>query len=57
MASGDSHETPASSSGGCRSSVIWLYALAQKGQIEMQVVQKAIKDLDVDPEKVQPQLV
>jgi pyruvate dehydrogenase E1 component len=34
-----------------------LYALAQKGQIEMQIVQKAIKDLGVDPEKVQPQLV
>jgi len=34
-----------------------LYALAQKGEIGREVVAKAIKDLGVDPEKVQPQLV
>ena len=34
-----------------------LYALAEKGQIGMQTVEKAIKDLGVDPEKIQPQLV
>jgi pyruvate dehydrogenase E1 component len=34
-----------------------LYALAQRGQIEHQLVEKAIKDLGVDPEKVFPQLV
>ncbi len=34
-----------------------LYALAQQGQVERQTVQRAIKDLDVDPEKVHPQLV
>ena len=34
-----------------------LYALAQKGEIEREVVAKAIKDLGVDPEKIQPQLV
>ena len=34
-----------------------LYALAQKGEIEHEVVAKAIKDLGVDPEKVQPQIV
>ena len=34
-----------------------LYALAEKGQIERQTVEKAIKDLGVDPEKIQPQLV
>jgi pyruvate dehydrogenase E1 component len=34
-----------------------LYALAEKGQIERQVVAQAIKDLGVDPDKVQPQLV
>ncbi len=34
-----------------------LYALAQKGLVDRQIVVKAIKDLDVDPEKVQPQLV
>ena len=33
-----------------------LYALAQKGKIEKSVVAKAIKDLDVNPEKVFPQL-
>lgn len=31
-----------------------LYALAQKGEIKMDVVKKAIKDLKVDPEKVFP---
>ncbi len=34
-----------------------LYALAQRGEIEREVVAKAIKDLGVDPEKVQPQIV
>ena len=34
-----------------------LYALADKGLVEWQVVSKAIKDLDVNPEKVQPQIV
>jgi len=34
-----------------------LYALAQKGFVDRQIVVKAIKDLDVDPEKVQPQIV
>jgi len=34
-----------------------LYALAQKGKIEKTVVAQAIKDLDVNPEKVFPQLV
>ena len=34
-----------------------LYALAEKGQIEHEVVAKAIKDLGVNPEKIQPQLV
>ncbi|MFO1489111.1 MAG: pyruvate dehydrogenase (acetyl-transferring), homodimeric type [Verrucomicrobiota bacterium] len=34
-----------------------LYALAEKGQIGRDVVAKAIKDLGVDPEKVQPQIV
>jgi pyruvate dehydrogenase E1 component len=34
-----------------------LYALAQKGEIEREVVAKAIKDLGVDPEKIQPQLM
>jgi len=34
-----------------------LYALAQKGSIEHTVVAQAIKDLSVDPDKVQPQLV
>src|SRR5262249_33817677 len=33
-----------------------LYALAEKGQLEKQVVEKAIKDLDVNPEKLFPQL-
>ena len=34
-----------------------LYALAQKGEIAPEVVAQAIKDLGVDPEKVQPQIV
>ncbi len=34
-----------------------LYALAEKGQIGHDVVEKAIKDLGVDPEKIQPELV
>jgi pyruvate dehydrogenase E1 component len=34
-----------------------LYALAQKKLVEPQLVEKAIKDLKVDPEKLQPQLV
>ncbi len=34
-----------------------LYALAEKGEIDRRVVGKAIKELDVDPEKAYPQLV
>jgi pyruvate dehydrogenase E1 component len=34
-----------------------LYALAEKGLIEREVVARAIKDLDVDRDKVQPQIV
>jgi pyruvate dehydrogenase E1 component len=34
-----------------------LYALAEKGLIGREVVAKSIKDLGVDPEKIQPQLV
>jgi pyruvate dehydrogenase complex dehydrogenase (E1) component len=34
-----------------------LYALAAKGLVEPQLVEKAIKDLGVNPEKVQPQIV
>jgi len=34
-----------------------LYALAEKGQVERSVVAQAISDLNVDPEKVFPQLV
>ena len=34
-----------------------LYALAENGQIERKVVAQAIKDLGVDPEKVQPEIV
>ncbi|MGD1088625.1 MAG: pyruvate dehydrogenase (acetyl-transferring), homodimeric type [Verrucomicrobiota bacterium] len=34
-----------------------LFALAEKGLVERGLVAKAIKDLDVDPEKIQPQLV
>ncbi len=34
-----------------------LYALAEKGQVGRALVEKAIKELGVDPEKVQPQIV
>jgi pyruvate dehydrogenase E1 component len=34
-----------------------LYALAEKNLISREVVAQAIKDLGVDPEKIQPQLV
>jgi pyruvate dehydrogenase E1 component len=34
-----------------------LYALAEKGELDRRVVEKAIKELDVDPEKVHPQLI
>jgi len=34
-----------------------LYALAEKGELDRSVVQKAIKELDVDPEKLHPQIV
>ena len=34
-----------------------LYALAEKNLIEREVVAQAIKDLGVDPEQLQPQLV
>jgi len=34
-----------------------LYALAEKGMLERKVVARAIMDLGVDPEKIQPQLV
>jgi pyruvate dehydrogenase E1 component len=34
-----------------------LYALAEKGQVERAVVAKAIKDLGVDPEKAEPEIV
>jgi pyruvate dehydrogenase E1 component len=37
--------------------VATLYALAERKQIEMSVVAKAIRDLDVDPEKAAPQLL
>jgi pyruvate dehydrogenase E1 component len=34
-----------------------LYALAQKGELERQVVAQAIKDLKVDPEKSFPEII
>jgi len=34
-----------------------LYALAEKNLIARKVVAQAIKDLEVDPEKVQPQIL
>jgi pyruvate dehydrogenase E1 component len=34
-----------------------LHALAEKGQVDKQVIAKAIKDLGVDPEKAYPELV
>jgi pyruvate dehydrogenase E1 component len=37
--------------------VATLYALALKGQVERQLVARAIKDLGVNPEKVFPQIV
>jgi pyruvate dehydrogenase E1 component len=37
--------------------VATLYALAERKQIEMSIVSRAIKDLGVDPEKVYPQLI
>ena len=37
--------------------VATLYALATEGEIRMEAVEKAIKDLNIDPEKAFPQLV
>jgi pyruvate dehydrogenase E1 component len=37
--------------------VATLYALSQQGQIDRQVVQQAIRDLNVDPEKAFPEIV
>jgi pyruvate dehydrogenase E1 component len=37
--------------------VATLYALAENGKVERSLLGKAIKDLGVDPEKVQPQIV
>ena len=37
--------------------VATLYALHQRGELEAQEVAKAVRDLEVDPEKVHPQLV
>jgi pyruvate dehydrogenase E1 component len=34
-----------------------LYALAEKGRVDRQLVAKAIKDLGVNPEKVFPHIV
>ena len=34
-----------------------LYALAQRGEIEFSLVEKAIKELGIDPEKIYPQIV
>ena len=34
-----------------------LYALAQKGDVERDLIRKAIKELNVDPEKAYPQIV
>ena len=34
-----------------------LYALAEKGELDSKVVERAIKELDVDPEKVHPQIL
>jgi pyruvate dehydrogenase E1 component len=34
-----------------------LYALAQEGRVPMETVDKAIKDLNIDPEKAFPALV
>jgi pyruvate dehydrogenase complex dehydrogenase (E1) component len=37
--------------------VATLYTLAERKQIEMSVVTRAIKEVGMDPEKVYPQLV
>ena len=37
--------------------VATLYALAEKGQIDRKVVARAIKELDLDPEKAYPQIL
>ena len=34
-----------------------LYALAEQGQLDRGVVARAVKDLDVDPEKTHPEIV
>ncbi|MGN6553341.1 MAG: hypothetical protein ACTHLW_06430, partial [Verrucomicrobiota bacterium] len=34
-----------------------LFALAEKGMVEKKTVEKAIKDLGVNPEKIYPQLL
>ena len=34
-----------------------LFALVEKGDLDAKVVERAIKELDVDPEKVHPQLI
>jgi len=34
-----------------------LYALAEKGELDSKVVERAIKELDVDPEKIHPQIL
>ena len=34
-----------------------LYALAEKGEVDRRVVEKAIKELGVNPEKVYPELI
>ena len=34
-----------------------LFALAEKGELDSKVVERAIKELDVDPEKIYPQLI
>jgi pyruvate dehydrogenase E1 component len=34
-----------------------LYALAEKGKLKKQIVARAIKELDVNPEKIFPQIV
>ena len=42
----------------CSSDLIaTLYALAEKGELDRRVVEKAIKELDVDPAKPHPQIV
>jgi pyruvate dehydrogenase E1 component len=34
-----------------------LYALAEKGQLERRIVAQAIRELDVDPAKIYPQII